>query len=195
MRSALFLTVCGLGISILVACQPPRKVSSPTPPATTSEVYEKVKFLPVWAPNNSAYRVIRGYFWADAQPKGVGSQIYLHDTRTGYTIEQFTRPDFCPAEKMLTNAEKASLANGRIVLRTVGGTSHGWVKIGSVWVYANTTSKGASALSEILEEYRTRYRRMRGEEPSLRRELGAELEPIVRKYWDYVEFRNLVSPE
>lgn len=193
MRSAFFLAVCGVGVAILVGCEAPRRASSPTSRAPADEVKEKVMCLPVWLPDNSAYQMIRGHFWATYRPKGVGSQI-LYASRAGSIIEQFTRPDACPAEKVLTKEERQHLLAGEVVVKRLAGTSHGWTKIGSVWVYLSSPSASTSELSEILKEYRTRYRQMVSKEPSVKRELGAP-EVLVRRYWDYVEFDSLVSSE
>lgn len=202
MRYALFLIVCGLGIAVLIGCNVARRTPLPTvkaPTAGVHDVYEKVMFLPVWVPDG--YQVVAGYFWATAHHKGVGSHIYLYSPRTGAVIEQVTRPDACPAAQALTKTEMQSVSRGEIVVKVRGRESCGWTKVGKVWIYAYTKAPSRALLEEIrkmLRGYYVRYHQGEAQEPSLRKQLAREhlggLEVIARKYWDYVEFDNLVFP-
>lgn len=185
---------------VFVGCSSARRTPLPTPKTPSvslQDTYERVRSLPVWAPRSGGYQVMIGSFWATDRPKGVGCRIRLYSPRTGVAIEQFTRPDTCPAAHLLTEAERQSLSEGGTVVKVVAGRAAGWAKVGSAWVYATAPPKALPEVRRILKEYLARYHQYEAQLRSWRKKagkLGKALEPGIRGEWDYTEYDSLVTP-
>lgn len=196
----LLAAICGVGMVVSVGCGGARR--TPLPPPKTSSVglqdtYERVRSLPIWAPHSGGYQVMAGSFWAIDRPMRVGSRILLYSPRTGIAIEQFTRPDACPAAHLLTEAERKLLSEGGTVVKVVAGRAAGWAKVGNAWVFATAHAKGLPEVRRILKEYLARYDQYEAELRSWQKkagELGKALEPGVRGEWDYTEYDSLITP-